>query len=277
MFKIIGLTKKSLKKHLSVSFIVALMGIIFCNSSWAVIRARSLATDGRIKVVRFQKNNVVPLVASTFTTAQVVFGQDEVIENIQNGDMAAWTVNVQKELPNMLFLKPTITGSNTNMTVITNKRTYYFHLKSQPENTRRQVDNIYAIRFSYPDENRVKMFAKINFVKQQKKAIINAKMSPKSYNWDYTFSGCRAIMPLHIFDDGKFTYLQLQPNQSVPAIFSVDNSKGDESVVNYRREGDYIVIQQMSPQFTLRHGAHQVVSIFNTKIIKQLKSKGEYR
>ena len=82
-------------------------------------------------------------------------------------------------------------------------------------------------------------------------------------------------MPLHIFDDGQFTYMQLQAGQAIPAIFAVDNSSGKEAVVNYRREGDYLIVQQLSPQFTLRADRYHVASVFNNKRIHQLKTQGE--
>ena len=116
-----------------IIFIAVLLLILLMRipSVCALEITRPLMTDHRIQVVPFEENNVVPVEASTFTTTQIVFGKSEAIENIQNGDLDAWTVSVQKGLPNMLFLKPTILGSHTNMTVVTNHHTYYFQLNSQ--------------------------------------------------------------------------------------------------------------------------------------------------
>ncbi len=61
----------------------------------------------------------------------------------------------------------------------------------------------------------------------------------------------------------------------IPAIFAVDNRLGKEAVVNYRREGDYLIVQQLSPQFTLRADRYHVASVFNNKRIQQLKTQGE--
>ncbi len=252
--------------------IVLVLGLFMCvGQACAVEQTRALATDHRIKVVTFQRDNVVPVIASTFTTTQIVFGQGEVIENIQNGDLDAWTVSVQKGLPNMLFLKPTMVGSNTNMTIVTNRHTYYFHLISQPGN--KQNQSTYAIQFRYPDQTRARTLANMRYNAIQKRAILNAHKNPHDYNWNYSFSGARSIMPLHIFDDGRFTYLQLRSGQPIPAIFAVDNVAGQESVVNYRRDGQYLVVQQVAPQFTLRDGKHHVASVFNNTLIHRLKTR----
>lgn len=264
----------NLLRSLSVAGI--LLGTVLCSqSAFAVENARSLATDSRIKVVAFQRDNVVPVIASTFTTTQIVFGHDEVIENIQNGDLDAWTVSVQKGLPNMMFLKPTILGSDTNMTVVTNLHTYYFHLTSNTTQNNKSDDTTYAIQFIYPEQARAKMLANMQYNKVEKRAILNAHRNPQNYNWNYSFNGAHSIMPLHIFDDGRFTYMQMQSGQPVPAIFAVDNASGKESVVNYRRDGQYIVVQQVAPQFTLREGKYHVASVFNNRLIHQLKSRGE--
>jgi type IV secretion system protein VirB9 len=268
--------KLNLGRLRSLGVAGVLLGTVLCHqSACAIERTRALATDSRIKVVSFQHTNVVPVVASTFTTTQIVFGRGEVIENVQNGDLDAWTVSVQKGLPNMLFLKPTILGSNTNMTVVTNLHTYYFHLLSNQSQESKPGDTTYAIHFIYPEQARSKMLANMQYNKVQKSAILNAHRNPLNYNWNYSFSGSHSIMPLHIFDDGRFTYMQLQAGQPVPAIFTVDNTSGKEAVVNYRRDGQYIVVQQIAPQFTLREGKYHIASVFNNRLIRQLKSRGE--
>ena len=40
----------------------------------------------------------------------------------------------------------------------------------------------------------------------------------------------------------------------LPAVFLVDKDK-QESVVNYRIEGPYVVIERIGTQFSLRHGS----------------------
>ena len=204
-----------------------------------------------IRIVPFVKNQVILINASTFTVTEIQFNDHERILSIQNGDIAAWTVDVGKTLPNRLFIKPTVPGSNTNMTVITDQHTYYFHLMS---NVKKQA-SLYALKFHYPQST-------------MKIDKLNDPHLPAAYHWNYSFHGSTSIMPLHIFDDGRFTYFQLRPGQATPAIFAVDNKKGKESVVNFRKEGNYLVVHQLAPQFTLRSGKNHVASIFNNRLIK---------
>ncbi len=92
----------------------------------------------------------------------------------------------------------------------------------------------------------------------------------KKLNWNYRFSGNPQLLPLHVYDDGQFTYFELAANAPVPAIFAVEDKQGKEMTVNTRREGKYIVVQRTAPQFTLRQGS-MVTSVFNTLEIYRIQ------
>jgi len=263
-----------LKEQIGQWFCIFLAGFLMTNKPClAQAKPRSLSLDNRIKQVVFQENNVVPVTATTFNTTQLVFGKNEAILAVENGDLDAWTVDIQSAIPNMLFLKPTVVDSNTNMTVITNKHTYYFQLNSV-DITKKKPKLTYAIHFSYPAELKKALAKKIEKVRRQRKALLNQPRRPKDYHWDYSFHGDKAILPLSVYDDGRFTYFELRPNQIVPAIFSVDDKKGNEAVVNTQIEGDTIIVKRIAPQFTLRNGPYHVASIFNEPLIKKNKIRG---
>ncbi len=210
------------------------------------------AMDNRIKIISYHENEVVLVRVAIFTTLQIVFSKEEVIRNIQNGDLAAWTASVQEQMPNMIFLKPTLVGSHTNMTVVTDQRVYYFQLESQDND--KADDNTYAIRFHYPQYSSAR-------------PILSRS---DHHNWNYSYSGDKALLPVRVYDDGKFTYMQFRDNQFLPAIFVVDNAEGKEAVVNFRRQGKYVVIKQTAPQFSLRQGQSHVASIFNQPLIREI-------
>lgn len=207
-----------------------------------------------IETIPFIKNRVITINASLFNVTEIQFDSNEVIKNIQSGDMSAWIIDVDKSTPNILFIKPTIDHSNTNMTVVTDQRTYYFKLNSQ--DSRKNLT--YAIKFRYPN-------------KRNESDNIVLPPPSRDYHWDYSFHGSTAIMPLHVFDDGQFTYFQLRPGQAIPAIFAVDSRKGEESLVNFRKKDGCIVVDRLAPQFTLRSGKHYVASIFNNRLIRKYR------
>lgn len=70
------------------------------------------------------------------------------------------------------------------------------------------------------------------------------------------------IRPREVFDDGRFTYFRFPANLEIPAIYrSVPDAK-EEWIVNFHREGDYLVMQAVSPLWTLRL-AGTVLGVFN--------------
>lgn len=249
----------------------AFLSLVCLAPAFAKQRPVPYPSDGRIKMVAYQENNVVPVNGITFTSTQIIFAKDEYVIDVEGGDTAGWMVTNPNNLPNMIFVKPTILGSDSNMTVVTNKHNYYFHVKSNESLTKNANRQTYAIKFTYPEEDRAKLNARLKSQAKRKEAVLNQKREPKAYNWNYSFSGSKRIMPLHVFDDGTFTYFELRKNQPVPAVFIVDNKQGHESVVNTRQQGDYLVVQRTAPQFTLRNGTKFVASVFNKQEIANIR------
>lgn len=81
-------------------------------------------------------------------------------------------------------------------------------------------------------------------------------------NIDYSFSGDAALKPTMVFDDGKKTFFKFGRG-TVPAIFAVQ-SDFSETLRNFRKEGEYIVVDGVATQYTLRDG-NQWTCIFNLR------------
>jgi type IV secretion system protein VirB9 len=80
-------------------------------------------------------------------------------------------------------------------------------------------------------------------------------------NCNYSVSGSRSIRLVRACDDGVFTYLMFAPDASLPAFFAVE-ADGAESVVNYRIEGKYVVIERTASLYILRDGT-EALCLFN--------------
>ena len=61
-------------------------------------------------------------------------------------------------------------------------------------------------------------------------------------------------------------FLNSLENSRLPAIFEVDTD-GYEGLVNFRSVGDYIVVESISPLFTLRNGTN-TVCVYNDSLYK---------
>jgi type IV secretion system protein VirB9 len=229
----------------------------------------STRDNSKIQKVIYDPNKVITIYANPFVTTTIEFSKNEVVNgnNITNGDNSSWLYETYIDKPNYLGLKPSRVGSDTSMTVVTNKHTYYIHLISTDK-----LQAMYAVQFQYPLEELKAINAKRQYIQQQEQADLSEFRNPAEYNMNYTFNGDKNIMPIQVWDDGKVTYMQFSPNQPQPAIFAVQDKTGDEAVVNYRRlKNDLVMVMRVAPQFTLRLGSKQVASIFNQTYIEQIK------
>ena len=118
------------------------------------------------------------------------------------------------------------------------------------------MQQTYALKFAYPTPV-------VNHAKP------TTPPQPKAVNTAYRFSGSPQLVPKHVFDDGQFTYFEISSSGAVPAIFAVDDKSGKESTVNTRRQGKYLVVQRIAPQFTLRQGGLST-SVFNAREINRI-------
>ena len=212
--------------------------------------------DSRILTVKYREDDVIPLTIAFDTTFNIKFGEDETIFTAQSGDTANWELHLNKKAyPNQLFIKPAHDASKTNFVVLTDEHAYFFKLEVS-ENISASA---YGLKFTYDRQ-----------VKLQTPDKIRALTLNKPINTNYRFSGAPAFAPVKVFDDGQFTYFEFKNNRHFPAIFAVNSQKGEESIANIRQEGNTLIATRVSPQWTLRNGS-QVVSVFNGKLIKEIK------
>ncbi|WOC15624.1 TrbG/VirB9 family P-type conjugative transfer protein [Pseudochrobactrum sp. MP213Fo] len=211
--------------------------------------------DSRVTSVPYQENNVVQVSATYGISTMIIFDDDEKFQTISLGDTASWQV-VPSEQENILFIKPVAKNVDTNMDIVTTKHVYFLELKDTPSTT----PKVFGIRFIYPNkQNDDKLWNEA----KRRAALPNLTGADMPHsNMNYAFSGDPVLKPDLIFDDGKKTFFKF--TSKVPAIFAV-NPDYSETLRNFRKEGEYLVLDGVSPQYTLRDGG-QWVAIFNLKL-----------
>lgn len=106
-----------------------------------------LTMDSRIKTYIYSPNEIFLIVLHHGFQSHIEFAAGETVDTISVGDAYAWEIT---PLNNMLFIKPLAKNIRTNMTIITNKRTYQFDIVSE-ELEKEDANNLaYVIRFYYP-------------------------------------------------------------------------------------------------------------------------------
>lgn len=106
-----------------------------------------ITTDNRIKTYIYSPNEVYLLVLHFGFQSHIEFSKGEEVQTITLGDSYAWKIT---PLNNRLFIKPLEKNIRTNMTIITNKRTYQFDIVAKELDDGDEKDLVYVIRFYYP-------------------------------------------------------------------------------------------------------------------------------
>jgi len=118
--------------------------------SEAVPRSGSL--DNRVRTATYVENQVFVIETDLRHSTTIHFGQGERFDAVIVGDTESFQVDPIPELGNVLTIKPHVQGASTNMTVITNRRTYSFHLREGAIPGRSGM--FFEVRFRYPEDER---------------------------------------------------------------------------------------------------------------------------
>lgn len=234
---------------------MALLGVVMWGQEAAALQEpRPVATDDRIKTVRYNANEIYKFTGFYHYQSVIEFGEGEEIQTVSIGDSIAWQLTPQG---NKLFIKPIEQDALTNMTVITSRGMYHFELHASETDSIRDKNLIFVLRFIYPDDT--------GGLSNFSTGGVPDFTDPETYqrlNFKYSVAGTEFNAPVRVFDDGEFTYFQFRnKNAEVPAFYYVDPD-GSEGIINYRTKGDYIVIERVAPVFTLRNGPY-VHCVFN--------------
>lgn len=251
-------------------FLLLLIFITFtpCISFAVVQLPRVIGSEKRFRAYVYNPNDVYRYIGHYLSQSYIEFEKGEQVKTISMGDTTAWQTIV---MDNKLFLKPTGSYPETNMTILTDKRTYHFELDALELSNIVDDDVLFYVKFIYPesDDKNIVMF---NTNKTRDDMPDLRDLS--KYNFNYEFSGSSQVAPIKVFDDGEFTYLEFADrNAELPAIFAVD-SEGYEKVVNFRIVENYVVVEQVTSQLTLRNGV-DIVCVYNNSIYKQ-KNKADF-
>ena len=248
------------------SFLLYVLCCLICNvlsvniSLSATIYPQRTGSDGHFKTWLYRNNGIYYFEGYYQHPVQIEFASDEKIETIYLPKPNAWSITT---MVNMMLLTPIIEDAETTMTVMTNKRTYYFEMHPRTANGAIDKDVPYNIKFRYTSSqknsggNSSANGSIIQYNTNKAPDLANAD----KYNFNYTVSGDVSITPIKIFDDGRFTYFEFRDGGIIPATFSVD-SEGNESPVNYRIVNQYFMVEGTNAVFTLRNGS-ETVCIFN--------------
>jgi type IV secretion system protein VirB9 len=232
------------------------------------LSATAWAADARLASRLYDPEAIVRIEGQAGVQATIAFAEDEHIENVAIGDSVSWQVTPNKRA-NLLFVKPLKLKARTNMTVVTDRHTYFFDLVAGTG-----ARPIYALRFTYPEAQSKPAGnpAQAALSAEEADAIATAgqarPLEPAKLNFAWRTRGKAALLPARVFDDGASTYLGWAQGTPLPAIL-VRNEKGVEGPVNFAVRDDVIVIDGVPALILLRRGK-ELATLENQAVARAL-------
>lgn len=241
--------------------------------------------DQRIKYVVYNAMDTVELDGVAGVVTHIIVDPDETYVTHAFGEEGGWTFSHKG---NHYFLRPKAAQSDTDLVIVTDKRTYNILLHyiggppllgpdgKQVLSPRGEKVEVFAptpwalkqatvqLGYRYPDEE-TKKKKKVQDKKRVERELDIDPYGAGPKNFAYFKSlGSQTITPRNVWDDYHFTYFTFPENAELPTLFVID-SNGHEAQVNTRVTGanhNIIVAQMTAREWRIRYG-QRVVGVLN--------------
>jgi len=197
-------------------------------------------SDPRIRLAPYSSDQVYRLNGFVGYQVDLQFEPGESFVGLGVGDIEGISFVAAD---NHLFLKPKAAKVGTNLTILTNRRSYQIDYSVSSTHPDATEEVTYALRFTYP-------------APEKAADRVNAALESdphRARNIDYWFCGNPALMPTAASDDGVHTRLRFAAKAEQPAIF-VLNEDGTESLLNFSMDQGDVILHRVARRLILRRG-----------------------
>jgi P-type conjugative transfer protein TrbG len=173
------------------------------------------------------------------------------------GDTVRWNLAVMKSgraplETTHLVVKPLDEDIQTNLIITTDQHVYQIKLKSGDYHTP-------VVAWNYPETYEAALKEATQREEQSEVTI-----APEELRFTYQIEGDDYDWkPVRVFDDGKKTFIQMPPAMRVseaPALFLLEDGS-EPLLVNYRKKGDYYIVDRLFESAELRVGPKRKITI----------------
>jgi type IV secretion system protein VirB9 len=266
------------------SSILVLVGA--CSMPASAQVPNEMRSDPRLREVIYDSRTVVTVPVKRGVVTLVALDPDEAITEVAaglGGDCAkaeaAWCIAAQAGGRN-LFVKPKSMASAANtVAVVTDRRSHSFRFVVLEDSDPKppiyrlvvKAPQIRVARPLRPQSSNEALLPPVAGVavappasSSQQTVRERLRAKPQVINSSYSIAEGAAsedIVPVLVFDDGRFTYLRFPGNREIPAVFHA-LADGQETLLNARMEDDMLVVDRVSRRLMLRAG-QAVVAVWN--------------
>ena len=224
------------------------------------------------KTYDYEDGKTYPVNTALGVATQIVVGKDEKVLDFGTGFSAGWEL-IRRD--NVFYVKPKDVDAETNMYIRTDKRSYVFDLRLVSREWKKideaKVAGVnYVVQFNYAESLMLRSSAPVN-TSQNGATIVkdtplditptnisNEPVGRKNYYTNYQIASdisARWLVPVRVYDDGMFTYLQFADGVNSPAVFARSSVRDQEYVVNKTVGSDTLqIVHGLHPVLVIRHG-----------------------
>lgn len=236
-----------MKRLITISLTGLFLAMQMPLATGAVMPTRT-TFDHHIQTVRYNPDDVVTVHVSPGSATLIQLQQGEALSGgaagLGLGDPEAWDIAVKEQ---NIWLRPKAEEPDTNISMVTNRRTYVLQLKSS--NT-----PAWLVRFDYPAPP-TDPFGRHPLPSTSATPC----MTTTHINRQFAARGDTAIWPVEVWSDGRFTCMRFAGNRDLPTVTRVlpshDNpERGVEALPNTQMKDDVLVIHSTDSYYRLRLG-----------------------
>lgn len=234
-----------------------------------------------MQVYPFTEGALYRLYASPEKVSTIALQSGEELIDVSTGDTVRWvigdTLSGQGTARKVhILIKPTLPDIQTNLVILTDRRTYHVELNS----TRQAY--MASISWTYPTDSLIALRKQNDLARVSEERVADRGVRLDNLNFRYTIDGDDPPWrPLRAFDDGRKVYIQMPSGLSqgeAPPLF-VAGTDGRPNLVNYRVRGTYYIVDRLFAAAELRLGEspQRVVRITRTdaRPVSQLPRIGD--
>lgn len=207
-----------------------------------------------VQVYPFSDGAVFHVITAPGQVTDISLQPGEALGAVAAGDTVRWVIGDATSgsgdaKRTHVLVKPFAAGLATNIIITTDRRTYHLALSSAERSA------MVALSWSYPQDQLIAL--KAGEDRARAAQPVATGLSVDQLHFDYVISGDQpAWRPLRAFDDGRQTFIEFPASLGTgeaPPLFLVDG-KGTASLVNYRVQGRYYVVDRLFEAAELRLG-----------------------
>jgi P-type conjugative transfer protein TrbG len=220
----------------------------------ATLEPASNAYLNAVQVYPFSDGAVFHVLTAPGQVTDIALQPGENLGAVAAGDTVRWVIGDTTSgsgdgKRTHILVKPFASGQSTNAIITTDRRVYHLTLSSGPRAA------MVALSWTYPQDQLIALKAAADQVRAVQPVASGLQI--EQLHFDYMITGDQpAWRPLRAFDDGRQTFIEFPASLGVgeaPPLFLVD-AKGTASLVNYRVQGRYYVVDRLFDAAELRLG-----------------------